>query len=129
MSTKPEPLPEIVGEVGSNHMGKDWTPRSLGRLMTVIALSGLAMGALAQRSRPVIPSRTFAPGTLPIRRWVPAQVLPPSDPAVLTAPRGIDVGIDDAMIVNPGMPSDSPVLRIPQHRLPLPPQDPGAMPR
>src|SRR4029079_17708162 len=84
--------------------------RSIGQLMVVVALSGLAMAVLPDRSRPL----SLAPAiTPPAVRAV--QVIPPMqaprvpDRFVREAPGGIDdamivtarQGIDDAMIVGP----------------------------
>jgi hypothetical protein len=88
-----------------------WPIRSIGQLMVVVALSGLAMAVLPERPR----TRSLPPGLRPpVVRAV--QVIPPvqtprvSDRFVREAPAGIDdamivtarQGIDDAMIVGPG---------------------------
>jgi len=87
-----------------------WPIRSIGQLMIVVALSGLAMAVLPDRPRPM----SLAPGIRPTAVRA-VQVLPPvqaprvPDRFVREAPGGIDdamivtarPGIDDAMIVNP----------------------------
>jgi len=95
---------------------KFWTfpPRSLGQLMTVVALSGLAVSAFAPRGGLGVPpprARRFmaAPAA---RTWaVPNDpALPAADPIIFAAPAGIDdrmvvaapPGIDDRMVVAPG---------------------------
>ncbi len=113
MRPKPDPDPELM----SGLKKRQWNPfpRSIGRLMTVVALSGLALAAYSGRTRPTIinpvtrqvfaqPSPTRPSPMLP--RVQPAQ---PRDPAVIVAPAGIDEamivtargGIDEAMIINP----------------------------
>jgi hypothetical protein len=98
-----------------------WYRRTIGRLMGLVALSGLALAAYTERSRPQPPPR----GRI---RFVPRQVLQPVQPAqpqtpvqraqptlprdrsLIPARPGIDeamivtarAGIDDAMIVSPG---------------------------
>ena len=88
-------------------------PRSLGRLMTLVALSGLAFAALAPRpgagtARPNVPGPfrlRFAP---PANPTYSVEALPfPDERMVSPAPEGIDdrivfrapEGIDDGMIV------------------------------
>jgi len=85
---------------------------SLSRLMTLVALSGLALAAYSERSRPKVTGlgmrnlmlRQRTPGSLQ-QSPVPSSV----DPSIIVAPPGIDeamivtarVGIDEAMIVKP----------------------------
>jgi hypothetical protein len=87
-----------------------WPIRSIGQLMVVVALSGLAMAVLPERPG----TRSLPPGLRPpaVRA---VQVIPPAqtprvpDRFVREAPAGIDdamivtarQGVDDAMIVNP----------------------------
>jgi hypothetical protein len=84
--------------------------RSIGRLMALVVLSGLALAAFSDQSRPtILPVKTKP--ALP--RWVPPPARAPSPrlrtPGVIVAPQGIDEamivtapsGIDEAMIVNP----------------------------
>ena len=108
MRLKPESEPEF--EFQRKLRRWYWPIRSIGQLMVVVALSGLAMAVLPDRSRPM----SLAPGIRPpaVRA---VQVIPPvqtprvPDRFVREAPGGIDdamivtarPGIDDAMIVNP----------------------------
>src|SRR5271165_2050241 len=85
---------------------------TLSRLMTLVALGGLALAANHNRSWP----KPTGPGmrNYMLRQRTPGFVqqspAPPSvDPTIIVAPRGIDeamivtarAGIDEAMIVNP----------------------------
>lgn len=93
---------------------RPFPPRSLGQLMTVVALSGLAVSSLVPRGGPGVSApraRWFmaAPGAR-TRVVPPYATLPAADPMVFPAPAGIDdrmvvaapSGIDDRMIVAPG---------------------------
>ena len=105
------PDPEFHNERENKPRERGQFPiRSIGRLMTLVALSGLALAAFSEQSRPtILPVRT-KPALL---RWVPPPARAPSPrlraPGVIVAPRGIDEamivtapsGIDEAMIVNP----------------------------
>ena len=99
---------------------RGFPPRSLSQLMTVVALSGLAMAALVPRGggRSFAPQRRLAP---PPRLWsFPAPASPRGeayDRFVITAPEGLDPGIvvaapegiDDRMIAAPaGVQSPAP---------------------
>ncbi len=120
--------------------------RLLGRLMTLVALSGLALTAYSGRSGP-------NPSRFDVRNLMPGQGTPgffrqsqmPSyvDPSVIVARPGIDeamivtarAGIDEAMIVQPsriraGALASPPILppaaigRAPQGSWPMVPQAP-----
>jgi hypothetical protein len=109
-----KPKPDADLELLSRPKSRSWhrSFRSLGRLMTLAALSGLALAAYSERWRPkpsVSPVRSLVfrqriPGTLQ-QSPVPSFV----DPSIIVAPPGIDEamivtareGIDEAMIVNP----------------------------
>ena len=134
MNAKPEPLPDGSFEVGSKRKGPWWAPRTLGRLMTVIALSGLAMAGYAHRTRrpataPLYRVRFLPPG---VSQGIP--VPRPMDPSILVAPPGIDdamivtarSGIDDAMIIHPGRWAGTPAPATPVLPLPGNPSDPQA---
>jgi hypothetical protein len=78
--------------------------------MALVALSGLAMATLAQRSRPAASPRRFWYPIVQPRGPIQVQVPQPRDRSIIVAPHGIDEamiviarpGIDDAMIVSPG---------------------------
>jgi len=110
MRPKPDADPELLSRPKSRSWHRSFS--SLSRLMTLVALSGLALAAYSERSRPK-PSqlgvrnlmlRQRTPGFLQ-QSPVPSSV----DPSIIVAPPGIDeamivtarVGIDEAMIVNP----------------------------
>jgi hypothetical protein len=84
-------------------------PRTIGQLMVVVALSGLAFTALVPRYAPPRPARRTL-RAVPIQAWVtpgPVASMSIDDRFVYPAPEGIDpkfvvqapVGIDDGMIV------------------------------
>jgi hypothetical protein len=113
---RPELAPET--ELGTPFKPKarrlSWYPRSIGRLMALVALSGLILAAYSERSRTPAPLRgrlvRTAPRGFRVPPPAPVQPMPLRDPAVLVAPPGIDdamivtarTGIDNAMIVTPG---------------------------
>jgi hypothetical protein len=109
MSFKPESLPEWMTSPGAKARRAWWPPRSIGRIMALVALSGFAMASYAQRTRPAAPNPRFGPFVTqpPGSSWV--QLPRPRDPSVIVAPRGIDdamivtsrAEIDEAMIVSP----------------------------
>jgi hypothetical protein len=131
---KPRPAPFL--ELSPGQKSRRWCslPRSIGQLMTIIALSGLALAAYSEHARTrVIPLGArrfvFQPPQVPPR----VEVQEPRDPSVLVAPRGVDEamivtareGIDDAMIVGPAR-----LRREAVTILPLPQSGaPGAAPR
>ena len=110
MRPKPDADPELLSRPKSRPWHRSLS--SLTRLMTLVALSGLALAAYSERSRP-------QPARLGVRNLMLRQQSPgflqqspvPSslDPSINVAPPGIDeamivtarVGIDEAMIVNP----------------------------
>ena len=144
MRPKPDADPELLSRPKSRPWYRSF--RSLGRLMTLVALSGLALAAYSERSRPKPPGlgmrnlmlRQRTPGSLP------QSPLPSSaDPSIIVAPSGIDeamivtarVGIDEAMIVGPrqlrrGPLAAPPILppaatgRVPLSPWPMAPQAP-----
>ncbi len=86
--------------------------RSLGRLMTLIALSGLVLAAYAGRPRlrSAGPSaKRFMPVPKTPGMSQPLPVPPSSDRSIIVAPPGVDeamiitadAGVDEAMIVTP----------------------------
>jgi hypothetical protein len=110
MRPKPDADPELLSRPKSRPWHRSFS--SLGRLMTLVALSGLALAAYSERSRPQPPG--LALGNLMLRQRTPGFLqqspVPSSvDPSIIVAPPGIDeamivtarVGIDEAMIVNP----------------------------
>ncbi|MGC8638812.1 MAG: hypothetical protein ACP5XB_02905 [Isosphaeraceae bacterium] len=116
-------------------------PRSLGRLMILIAVLGLALGVYAEgrRPNPVFPGGrvvAFQPPRLAPRR----PLVRPRDPSVIVARPGIDEamihtarpGIDNAMIGNPGRVARMPVLIVPKSGaggpVPVPPDSPRPQP-
>jgi hypothetical protein len=110
MKPEPDPDPELMSRPKPGHWRRPL--RSLSRLMTLIALSGLALAAYSERARP-------KPSRLGVRNVIFRQVRPgllqqsPAsslhEPSVIVAPPGIDEAmivtarrdIDEAMIVNP----------------------------
>jgi len=105
---RPKPDPEF--EFQPKSRSRSWPIRSIGQLMVVVALSGLAMAALPGRSRPrplTFGARPPAVRAVQVIPQVQAPQVP--DPFVREAPGGIDdamivtarQGIDDAMIVGP----------------------------
>jgi hypothetical protein len=110
MRPKPDADPKLLSRPKSRPWHRSLS--SLTRLMTLVALSGLALAAYTERSRPK-PSR-LGVRNLMLRQQSPGFLqqspVPSSvDPSIIVAPRGIDeamivtarVGIDEAMIVNP----------------------------
>jgi len=110
MRPKPDADPELLSRPRSRPWHRSFS--SLGRLMTLVALSGLTLAAYSERSRPK-PSR-LGVRNLMLRQRTPGFVqqspVPSSvDPSIIVAPPGIDeamivtarVGIDEAMIVGP----------------------------
>ena len=98
-------------------------PRSLGRLMILIALFGLVLSVYSTQTRPTTVPIIRTPVALQRRRVAPrGQPIPPRHPAVIVARPGIDdamihtarQGIDEGMIVNPGRLESMPVLTAPQ---------------
>jgi hypothetical protein len=90
-----------------------WSIRSIGQLMVVVALSGLAMAVLPDRHRPMPLAPGTRPGAVRAVQVVPRVQVPRAravDPFLHEARPGIDdamivtarPGIDDAMIVGPG---------------------------
>ena len=112
MRSKPELDPELMS-CPKPRRGKA-SPRWLGRIMIVAALGVMGVVAQADRHRSGPRILGMRNGALPLQQVAPGgprQVpqLPPLDPSLIVAPRGIDdamiktarVGIDEAMIVNP----------------------------
>jgi len=112
MRPKPDVDPELLSR--PKPWPRPWyqSIRSLGRLMTLVALSGLAVAAYSERPRPN-PSR-LGMRNLMLRQRIPGSLqqlpLPSSvDSSIIVAPPGIDeamivtarAGIDEAMIVSP----------------------------
>ncbi len=110
MRPKPDADPELLSRPKSRPWHRLFN--SLSRLMTLVALSGLALAAYQERSRP----NATGPGmrNLMLRQRTPlflqqSTALSSVDPSIIVAPPGIDeamivtarVGIDEAMIVNP----------------------------
>lgn len=136
MRPKPQVDPEFMSCPKSR--GRLSLPRSLGRLMILIALLGLALGVYSERVRPgpaPFPARLVAflpPRTPPTRALTRLQ-----DPSVLVARQGIDDamihtarrGIDDAMIVNPGRMARVPIFIVPRSGGNQPPLSPTPTPR
>jgi hypothetical protein len=88
-----------------------WPIRSIGQLMVVVALSGLAMAVLPDRHRPMRLAPGIRPAAVRSVQVIPRVQVPRSaDPFIREARRGIDDamiatarrGIDDGMIVSPG---------------------------
>ncbi len=110
MTPKPDVDPEFLSRPKSRPSHR--SVRLLGRLMTLVALSGLALAAYSGQSRPNwsrfgVRNRMLGqgtPGFLP-QLQMPSYV----DPSVIVARPGIDeamivtarAGIDEAMIVQP----------------------------
>jgi hypothetical protein len=126
MKTKLASEPELMSrsKPGPGHWS--WPLRSIGRLMTLVALSGLALAVWTEGSRrPNVPPAI----RIPLRRAPRAQALDlprtrlpaERDRSVIVAPGGIDEamikrapeGIDDAMIFNPLEPRRAPVMPSP----------------
>jgi hypothetical protein len=85
--------------------------RSIGQLMVVVALSGLAMAVLPDRQRPMRLAPGIRPAAVRAVQVIPqAQAPRAADTFIREARPGIDDamivtargGIDDAMIVSPG---------------------------
>jgi len=133
MRPKPDADPELL----SRPKPRPWRPlcNSLSRLMTLVALSGLALAAYDERSWPK-PTRPGMRNYL-LRQRTPGLVQPspaPSsvDPSIIVAPPGIDeamivtarTGIDETMIVNPAQVRRRPLAAPPT----LPPAATGRAP-
>lgn len=114
--------PELLSRTKSRPWHRSLS--SLGRLMTLVALSGLAVAAYLERSRPN-PSR-LGVRNLILRQLSPGSLQQPrvpssGDPSIIVAPPGIDeamivtarVGIDEAMIVKPGQLRTGPLVTQP----------------
>jgi hypothetical protein len=144
MGPKPDVDPELLSRPKSRPWHRSFS--SLGRLMTLVALSGLALAAYSERSLPK-PSR-LGLRNLMLRQRTPGFLqqspVPSSlDPSIIVAPPGIDEamivtareGIDEAMIVKPGQLWTGPLAaprilppaangRAPLSPWPMPPQAP-----
>jgi hypothetical protein len=96
-----------------------WPIRSIGQLMVVVALSGLAMAVLPDRHRPMPLALGIRPAAVRAVQVIPRGQIPrAADPFVREARPGIDdamivtarPGIDDAMIISPGRLRRAPVI-------------------
>ena len=109
------PKPDADSEFFSRPKSTPWYRAfsSLGRLMTVVALSGLALAAFSRDDRPKTPmpgQRNLPPGQRAPGFRQQSPVPSAVDRFIIVAPPGIDdamivparVGIDEAMIVSPG---------------------------
>lgn len=136
MRPKPAADPELLPRPKSRPRLRSF--RSLGRLMTLVALSGLALAAYSERWRPQpagvgVRNLMLRPRTAGTLQQAP---VPPSvDPSIIVAPPGIDEamivtareGIDEAMIVNPGRLRPGPSATQPTRPI-LPPTGTGRVP-
>jgi hypothetical protein len=119
------PIPRLDPEFTSQPKSRYWLslPRSLGRLMILIALFGLILAAFMEGKRPlaVVPAARRV-AFQPIRTTPRRPIARPRDRSVITARPGIDdamihtarQGIDDAMILSPGRIPRMPILIAPQ---------------
>lgn len=125
---RPKPDPEFEFHVKQRSRRGHRTIHSIGQIMVVVALSGLALAVLPDRSR--LTSRP--PGIRPrvvraVQVISPGQTPSSPDRFVHKAPAGIDDamvvtardGIDDAMIVSPARLRGGPILPEPS------PEEPG----
>jgi hypothetical protein len=117
---RPKPEPEFVFQ--PKHRRWYRPIRSIGQLMVMVALSGLALAVLPERHRPMPMALGIRPPAVRAVQVVPPVRVPrPLDPSVHEARPGIDdamivtarQGIDDAMIVNPGRFRGAPIIQQP----------------